>query len=85
MRSSNCPRYLVPATMEAISRAMTRLSNSARDTFFCVIRSAKPSTIADYPHRVTDEYRIIFLPSAQYLRDALDLSVASHYRVEPVF
>ena len=34
MRSSNCPRYLVPATMDAISNAITLLSNNIRDTFF---------------------------------------------------
>ena len=49
MRSSNCPRYLVPATTAVISSATTRLSNRIRDTFFCIIRSARPSTMADFP------------------------------------
>ena len=49
MRSSNCPRYLVPATTAVISSAMTRLSNKIRDTFFSTMRSARPSTIADFP------------------------------------
>ncbi len=49
MRSSNWPRYLVPATIDAISSAITRLSNNARDTFFWFIRSASPSTMADLP------------------------------------
>ncbi|MPM61279.1 hypothetical protein SDC9_108137 [bioreactor metagenome] len=35
--------------MEAISSAITRLSNMARDTFLCTIRSASPSTMADFP------------------------------------
>ena len=49
MRSSNCPLYLVPATIDAISKATTLLSNNTRDTFLCTILSAKPSTIADFP------------------------------------
>jgi len=49
IRSSNCPRYLVPATIEAISRLITRLSKSRRDTFFCTMRKANPSAIADLP------------------------------------
>ena len=49
MRSSNWPRYLVPATKAARSRLTTRLSNSIRDTFLCTIRSAKPSTMAVLP------------------------------------
>ena len=49
IRSSNCPRYLVPATIEAISKDITRLSNKTRDTFLWIIRKAKPSTIADLP------------------------------------
>lgn len=49
IRSSNCPRYLVPATTAVISRAITRLSNKIRDTFFSTIRNASPSTMADLP------------------------------------
>ena len=49
IRSSNCPRYLVPATTEAISSITTRLSNKMRDTFFWTMRNASPSTIADLP------------------------------------
>ena len=49
IRSSNCPRYLVPATTAVMSSATTRLSNRMRDTFFWIIRSANPSTIADLP------------------------------------
>ncbi len=49
MRSSNCPRYFVPATMDAISRLTTRLSNKMRETFFCTIRRARPSAMADFP------------------------------------
>ena len=49
MRSSNCPRYLVPATTEVISSDTTRLLNKTRDTFFSMMRKASPSTIADLP------------------------------------
>ena len=49
IRSSNCPRYLVPATTAVISRATTRLSNRIRETFFWMILNARPSTIADFP------------------------------------
>ena len=49
MRSSNWPRYLVPATNEARSRVTTRLLNRMRLTFFCTIRSARPSAIAVLP------------------------------------
>ena len=49
IRSSNWPRYLVPATIEAMSREMSRLSNNTRDTLRCTIRRASPSTIADLP------------------------------------
>jgi len=49
MRSSNCPLYLVPATIEARSSEITRLSNSTLETFRCTIRRARPSTMADFP------------------------------------
>ena len=49
MRSSNCPRYFVPATMVDMSSATMRLSNSVRDTFLSTILSARPSTIALLP------------------------------------
>ena len=49
IRSSNCPRYFVPATIEAISRLITRLSNNTRDTLRWIMRRASPSTIADLP------------------------------------
>ena len=49
IRSSNWPRYLVPATNEAKSRLTTRLSNNTRLTSLLTIRSAKPSAIALLP------------------------------------
>ena len=49
MRSSNCPRYFVPATKEATSKVTTRLLKRALETFRWVIRKASPSAIADLP------------------------------------
>ena len=49
IRSSNCPRYFVPATKLAKSSVTTRLLNKFLDTFFLMIRNAKPSAIADFP------------------------------------
>ncbi len=49
MRSSNCPRYLVPATMEARSREMTRLSKRVRGTRPSMMRRARPSAMALLP------------------------------------
>ena len=49
IRSSNCPRYLVPATKLAKSKVTTRLLNKILETFFWIIRKAKPSAIADFP------------------------------------
>ena len=47
--SSNCPRYLVPATRAARSSDTTLLSNNTLLTFLCTILKAKPSTIAVLP------------------------------------
>ena len=48
-RSSNWPRYFVPATKAAISSITTRLSNKIRETCLFTIRKASPSTIAVLP------------------------------------
>ncbi len=49
IRSSNCPRYLVPATSDARSRLMIRLLNKALETFLATIFNARPSAMADLP------------------------------------
>ena len=49
IRSSNCPRYLVPATTAVMSSEMMRLPNKARETRFSTMRSASPSAMADFP------------------------------------
>ena len=48
-RSSNCPRYLVPATIAVISSITTRLSSRLSGTSSRTIRCARPSTIAVLP------------------------------------
>ena len=49
MRSSNCPRYFVPATTDVISSEMTRLLNNAGEVLCLTISCAKPSTMALLP------------------------------------
>ncbi len=48
-RSSNSPRYFVPATSEPISNAIRRLFLSESGTSLVTIRCAKPSAIAVFP------------------------------------
>ena len=48
-RSSNSPRYFVPAIIAAISSIITRLSSKCAGTSSCTIRCAKPSTMAVLP------------------------------------
>ena len=49
MRSSNCPLYLVPATILARSKVTTLLLKRILDTLRFIMRIAKPSAIADLP------------------------------------
>ena len=48
-RSSNSPRYLVPATSRPTSRVITRFSSKISGTFWSAIRWANPSAIAVLP------------------------------------
>ena len=48
-RSSNSPRYLVPATSEPMSRVSTRLFSSVSGTSPATIRWARPSAMAVLP------------------------------------
>ena len=48
-RSSNSPRYLVPATSEPMSRVRTRLLSSVSGTSPATMRWARPSTMAVLP------------------------------------
>ena len=49
MRSSNCPLYLVPATIDVMSKLTTLLLNKTGDVFLCAISCARPSTMALFP------------------------------------
>ena len=49
IRSSNCPRYFVPATKLAKSNVTTRLLKRIRETLRFTILKARPSAIADLP------------------------------------
>ena len=48
-RSSNSPRYLAPATIEPMSRAMTRFPFRPSGTSPSTMRVASPSTMAVLP------------------------------------
>src|SRR5579875_1948880 len=48
-RSSNCPRYLVPATISERSSARMRLSARKDGTLPSAMRWARPSTMAVFP------------------------------------
>ena len=48
-RSSNSPRYFVPATSEPISNVTTRLSSRGAGTSPLTMRCARPSAIAVFP------------------------------------
>ena len=48
-RSSNCPRYFVPATIDAISSDIRRQLCSIGDTLLSAISCAKPSTMELLP------------------------------------
>ena len=49
MRSSNCPRYFVPATTAPRSSTTTRLPHRAREMRCSTMRCASPSTMALFP------------------------------------
>ena len=61
MRSSNWPRYFVPATISARSRVMTRLSRSSSGTLPAAISWARPSTMAVLPTPASPRRTGLFL------------------------
>ena len=65
MRSSNWPRYLVPATIRARSRVMTRLSRSSSGTLPAAISWASPSTMAVLPTPASPSSTGLFLVRRQ--------------------
>ncbi len=61
MRSSKSPRYLVPATMEVMSRLTTRQERRSPGTVPAVMRWASPSTMAVFPTPVSPMRQGLFL------------------------
>ena len=82
-RSSNSPRYFVPATSEPMSSVRTRLFSSVSGTSPATIRWARPfgdRRLADA--RLADQGGVVLLASRQDLDDPLDLLLAADDRVE---
>ena len=65
IRSSNCPRYLVPATIAARSSTTRRLSKSRSGTSCEMIDWARPSTIAVLPTPASPRRTGLFLVRRQ--------------------
>ncbi len=65
MRSSNWPRYLVPATISARSRVMTFLSARISGTLPLAISCARPSTMAVLPTPASPTSTGLFLVRRQ--------------------
>ncbi len=61
MRSSNWPRYLVPATIKARSSVITRRSRSSSGTLPAAISCARPSTMAVLPTPASPKSTGLFL------------------------
>ncbi len=70
MRSSNWPRYFVPATIIARSSTTMRRSRSSSGTSPDTIDWASPSTIAVLPTRFAEQHRVVLGAAAEDLDDA---------------
>ena len=82
-RSSNWPRYFVPATTEARSSVTRRLSVSRSGDLVRDDALRQPlgdGGLADAG--LADEDRVVLLAAAEHLDDALDLVLAADDRVE---
>ena len=82
-RSSNSPRYLVPATSEPMSRVSTRLSISVSGTSprdDALGQALDDGRLADA--RLADQHRVVLGVAAEDLDDPLDLLLAADDRVE---
>ena len=83
MRSSNWPRYFVPATMSARSSVMTRLSRSSSGTLPLgdFLRQAfDDGGLADAGF--AEQHRIVLRAAAENLDDALDFVLPADDRVQ---
>ena len=65
MRSSNWPRYFVPATIKARSKVMTRFSRKISGTLPRAISWANPSTMAVLPTPASPSSTGLFLVRRQ--------------------
>ena len=74
IRSSNWPRYFVPATIIARSRTTIRLSASSSGTLPSTTRCEKPSTIAVFPTPASPRRTGLFLVRRQRIWIALSIS-----------
>ncbi len=86
MRSSNWPRYFVPATINARSSVTTRLSrNSSGHIAVCdfLRQTFRDRGLADA--RLADQHRIILGAAAEHLNDALNFVAAPDNRIELAF
>lgn len=83
IRSSNCPRYFVPATMEAISNDTTRLSNATRETRRWIMRNASPSNNGWLAHSgIANQNRIILFTTTRICANrSISLLRIATYRV----
>lgn len=83
IRSSNCPRYFVPATIRAMSSVITRFEAISSGTSPFAISCAKPSDYRGFADaRLSHENRIVLCAAAQNLNYAHDFVCASHDGVE---
>ena len=86
MRSSNWPRYLVPATISARSSVMTRLSRKISGTLPLAISWAKPFNNRRFAHAsFAEQHRIVLGAAAEDLDDAFDLVLAADDRIHFAF
>ena len=65
IRSSNWPRYFVPATIKARSKVITRFSRSSSGTLPLAISWARPSTMAVLPTPASPSRTGLFLVRRQ--------------------
>ncbi len=82
-RSSNCPRYFVPATTLARSRVISRWLRSSSGTFPSTICCGQPLDDGGLPDAgLADQDRVVLLPPAEDLDHPLDLRLAAEDRIE---
>ena len=73
-RSSNSPRYFVPATIETRSSEISRLFCKTCGTFPCAIRWASPSAIAVFPTPASPIRQGLFLLRRDRIRTTRSIS-----------